>query len=184
MHMDFFISLFCCIMQNKQNLTTRNELWFMKWNSNLLEELRKSEEVQWESLVIYENHKRSKYSMQSMKTKFENKKFSLFSLVREQNYTKEHIFLAGKSEEKQEHTWINGRLRRRRDCRKISEEEEIAGKSVKKKRLRAGRCRGGLELQWEQAREKGKKTESLCSLLVEWIFSKKKIRGKKGGKKS
>jgi hypothetical protein len=39
-----------------------------------------------------------------MKTKFENKKFSLFSLVREQNYTKEHIFLAGKSEEKQEHT--------------------------------------------------------------------------------
>ena len=172
MHMDFFISLFCCIMQNKQNLTTRNELWFMKWNSNLLEELRKSEEVQWESLVIYENHKRSKYSMQSMKTKFENKKFSLFSLVREQNYTKEHIFLAGKSEEKQEHTWINGRLRRRRDCRKISEEEEIARRKMQR---RIGASMGAGE------RERQENRKSLFASNE--FFPKKKLGEKKGEKK-
>ena len=166
MHMDFFISLFCCIMQNKQNLTTRNELWFMKWNSNLLEELRKSEEVQWESLVIYENHKRSKYSMQSMKTKFENKKFSLFSLVREQNYTKEHIFLAGKSEEKQEHTWICCfcRLRRRRDCAQEDAEEDWSFNGSRRER-------------------KARKQKVSVRYSSNEFFTKKKLGEKKGEKK-
>ena len=56
-------------------------------------------------------------------------KNSLSSLSWENKTTrnrKEHIFLAGKSEEKQEHTWICCfcRLRRRRDCAQEDAEED------------------------------------------------------------
>ena len=143
MHMDFFISLFCCIMQNKQNLTTRNELWFMKWNSR--------------------TNSRTK---NSMKTKFENKKFSLFSLVREQNYTKEHIFLAGKSEEKQEHTWICCfcRLRRRRDCAQEDAEEDWSFNGSRRER-------------------KARKQKVSVRYSSTEFFPKKKLGEKKGEKK-